>query len=138
MPSLDNQIPVVCVVDDDEAVRDSLYVLLLTRGLGVRTFASAAEFLADRRSSDCHCLLLDMHMPEMTGLALLQALRQRGNTAPAIVVTGGGDQALAEQVERAGALGLLRKPVSETELFAWIDRAIIAARGGGCNSPLPG
>lgn len=134
MSSLENQTPVVCIVDDDEAVRDSLYVLLLTRGLGVRTFASAAEFLAEQKSPDCHCLLLDMHMPEMTGLALLQALRQRGNTAPAIVVTGGGDQALAEQVERAGALGLLRKPVSENELFDWIDRAIAAARQGRCDS----
>lgn len=137
MSSQENQIPIVCVVDDDEAVRDSLYVLLLTRGLGVRTYASAAEFLADQRAPDCHCLLLDMHMPEMTGLALLQALRQKGNMAPAIVVTGGGDQALAEQVERAGALGLLKKPVTEIELFDWIDRAIAVARGGGSNLPQP-
>ncbi len=99
-----------------------MHVLLVTRGLGVRTFASAASFLAEPGINDYHCLLIDMHMPEMTGLVLLQTLRERGNSAPAIIVTGGGDQALAEQVERAGALGLLRKPVGETETLR-LDRS---------------
>ncbi len=114
-----------------------MHVLLVTRGLGVRTFASAASFLAEPGINDYHCLLIDMHMPEMTGLVLLQTLRERGNSAPAIIVTGGGDQALAEQVERAGALGLLRKPVGETELFAWIDHAITGGKSDGCGVDLP-
>lgn len=130
--------PVVCIIDDDEAVRDSLHVLLLTRGLGVRTFESARSFLAEAESLTCHCMLIDMHMPEMTGLALLLTLRAQGNQAPAIVVTGGGDQALADQVERAGALGLLRKPVSENELFTWVDRALdVSRRDGGCGAAAP-
>jgi len=130
MTSEEEFVPTVCVVDDDEAVRDSMYVLLVTRGLGVRTFASARSFLNDFGQHDCDCILIDMHMPEMTGLALLSTLRERGNMAPAIVVTGGGDQALAEQVERAGAMGLLRKPVGENELFEWVDRALAASISG--------
>lgn len=121
----------ICIVDDDEAVRDSMHALLLTRGLDVRTFESANAYLTDGNAHECHCLLIDMHMPGMTGLALLLALREQGNFAPAIVITGGGDQALAEQVERAGALGLLRKPVGEDELFLWVDRAIAAAKTNG-------
>lgn len=117
-------VPIICIVDDDEAVRDSLHMLLITRGHEVRTFESAKSFLSDNEGCDCHCLLVDMHMPEMTGLALLLALRERGSLMPAIVVTGGGDQSLADQVERAGAIGLLRKPVGEDELFAWVDRAL--------------
>lgn len=132
-----SSVPVVCVVDDDEAVRDSMFVLLVTRGFGVRTFESARSFLDDLSAQDCGCLLIDMHMPEMTGLALLTALRERGNFAPAIVITGGGDQALAEQVERAGAMGLLRKPVGESELFDWVDRALATTKVVGCGAAAP-
>lgn len=129
--------PIVCVIDDDEAVRDSMQVLLVTRGMGVRTFASAKCFLAELGDVQCHCLLIDMHMPEMTGLALLVALRERGNHAPVIIVTGGGDEALSEQVQRAGAIGLLRKPVGVDELFGWIDRAIEAGGAAGCGAEAP-
>ncbi len=128
MSSQPTDAPIICIVDDDEAVRDSLHVLLMTRGLKVRTFGSAKSFLSDGEQYNCHCLLIDMHMPEMTGLALLLALREQGNLAPAIMITGGGDQALAEQVERAGALGVLRKPVGEDELFEWVERAVTAAK----------
>lgn len=130
-----SEMPVICIVDDDEAVRDSLHALLITRGLDVYTYESAKSFLADYSDRGCHCLLLDMHMPEMTGLALLIALQERGERIPAIVITGGGDQLLAEQVERAGALGLLRKPVGEDELFVWVDRAISDPRGCGAAAP---
>jgi two-component system response regulator FixJ len=123
-----SQPPRICVVDDDEAVRDSLEVLLSTRGLDVMTFESAQCFLDGAEGLACDCLLLDMHMPEMTGLALLVALRERGNRAPAIVITGGADPALAANLQRAGALGLLSKPVGEDELFAWVDRALAGSR----------
>ncbi len=137
MPTLPSDAPIICIVDDDEAVRDSLYVLLATRGLEVKTFESARSFLTYGEQYDCHCLLIDMHMPEMTGLALLLALRERGNLAPAIMITGGGDQTLAEQVERAGALGLLRKPVGEDELFEWVERAVTAAKSGSIRTQQP-
>jgi len=131
-PSRD--IPTVCVVDDDEAVRDSLYLLLEMRGFAVRTFDSAKAFLAEDQCIDCGCLLVDMHMPEMTGLALLDRLRTSGDLPPAIMISGAGDKNLAEQAQRAGALGLLKKPVSEDELFDYLDRALGDA---GRNSSAP-
>jgi two-component system response regulator FixJ len=114
----------VCVVDDDEAVRDSLGMLLMARGLSVRTFESARQFLEDGAANSCACLLLDMHMPEMSGLALLLALRQSGKTISSIVITGGPDASLGRTAEDAGALAVLRKPVPEDELFSWIERAL--------------
>ena len=114
----------VCVVDDDEAVRDLLGILLMARGHSVRTFESARQFLDDGAANACACLLLDMHMPEMTGLALLFELRNAGKAVSAIMITGGPDAALASKAEEAGALAVLRKPVPEDELFAWIERAL--------------
>jgi two-component system response regulator FixJ len=114
----------ICVVDDDEAVRDSLGVLLMARGLRVRTFESAREFLDDGAANACACLLLDMHMPEMSGLALLLELRRSGSTVSSIMITGGPDSSLGQKAEEAGALAVLRKPVPEDELFSWIERAL--------------
>lgn len=120
--------PTVCIVDDDEAVRDSLHMLLMMRGFSVRTYESAQSFLDDAGRRDCQCLLLDMHMPGMTGLSLLTTLRAQGDHAPTVMVTAAGDNALAEQVAREGALGLLKKPVNEEELVTWVNRAIAEAR----------
>ena len=114
----------ICVVDDDEAVRDSLGVLLMARGHSVRTFESARAFLDDGAANACACLLLDMHMPEMSGLALLHALQQSGKAISSIVITGGPDASLGRTAEDAGALAVLRKPVPEDELFSWIERAL--------------
>jgi two-component system response regulator FixJ len=114
----------ICVVDDDEAVRDSLGILLMARGLSVRMFESAREFLDDGAANSCACLLLDMHMPEMSGLALLLELRQSGLEISAIMITGGPDASLGKKAEEAGALAVLRKPVPEDELFSWIERAL--------------
>ncbi len=114
----------ICIVDDDEAVRDSLHLLLKARGFAVRTYESAKSFLADAARRDYQCLLVDMHMPEMTGLALIQTLREQDRLAPAIMVTAGTDPTLTEQVVRAGALGLLKKPVNEDELVDWVGRAV--------------
>jgi FixJ family two-component response regulator len=120
----DSSSRLICVVDDDEAVRDSLGILLSARGHRVRTFGSARTFLADGAANSCACLLLDMHMPEMTGLGLLLALRQSGKPVSAIVITGRPDASLGEKAEEAGALAVLRKPVPEDELFNWIARAL--------------
>lgn len=111
------------MVDDDEAVRDSLGFLLSAQDLNVRTFKSADAFLANGDPASCHCLLLDMHMPGMTGLALLVELRRRGMNMPAIMITAGANSSLSKTAEEAGAFAVLRKPVPEAELIAWIDRA---------------
>ncbi len=103
-------------------------MLLMMRGFSVRTYESAQSFLDDARRRDCQCLLLDMHMPGMTGLSLLTRLRAQGDHAPTVMVTAAGDAALAEQAAREGALGLLKKPVNEEELVAWVNRAIAEAK----------
>jgi FixJ family two-component response regulator len=113
----------VCVVDDDAAVRDSVRVLLESHGLPVQDYASARAFLSDETNAAAACLLLDLHMPEMSGLELLETLRRHRVTTPAIVITGRSDAALKARALRAGALALLDKPVDEDELIRSIDNA---------------
>lgn len=118
---------VVCVVDDDAAVRDSMRVLLESHGLTVRDYASARAFLGDGSNENADCLLLDHHMPEMNGLELLETLRRRKISTAAIVITGRSDNSLRARAERAGALACLEKPVDEEELFHSIDKAFSLA-----------
>jgi len=113
----------VYVVDDDDAVRDSLRALLEASGFDVRDYGSAEDFLADR-SSDAHaCLLLDLHMPVMSGIELLEHMLSHGPRLPTIVITGRSDPTLKERALRGGALELMDKPVSEESLLGAIGRA---------------
>jgi FixJ family two-component response regulator len=118
---------IVHIVDDDDAVRDSMRVFLESFGMSVRDYASAHDFLGADGADDKGCLVLDLHMPGMNGLELLEMLRGRGSDVPAIVVTGRGDPVLKERARRAGALVLLDKPVDESVLLSAIDRAFVQA-----------
>lgn len=118
-----SQSRLVCIVDDDAAVRDSMRVLLESHGLGVRDYASARAFLSDGMNGNAGCLLLDLHMPDMNGLELLETLRGLKVDTAAIVITGRSDSALRARAQRAGALTLLDKPVDEDELMQSIGRA---------------
>ncbi len=115
----------VWVVDDDEAVRDSMRVLLESHGLTVRDFASARAFLADQAPAE-GCLLLDLHMPEMSGLELLEKLRSEHVRIPTIIMTGRSDAGLRARAQRAGAVAFLDKPVDEDELLGSIEQALSA------------
>jgi two-component system, LuxR family, response regulator FixJ len=114
----------VCVVDDDEAVRDSTQMLLGIYGYQVRAYAGARDFLAEFDAAGTGCLILDIHMPEMTGVELLTLLRARGVTTPAIIVSGQTDPVLGEILNRSGALAILSKPVNEDELMGFVKKAL--------------
>lgn len=118
---------VVHIVDDDAAVRDSLRALLESFGYDVCTYALARDFLAEHQRIYDGCLLTDLHMPEMNGIELIEALRARGSMGAAVIMTGRGDSRLREQAVKAGAYALLDKPVDETRLHKAIENAISQA-----------
>ncbi|MEQ8691531.1 MAG: response regulator [Pseudomonadales bacterium] len=114
----------VFVVDDDEGIRDGLRVLLATIKQPCETFASAAEFLASYDPQQAGCLLLDIRMPQMSGLELQQELNKRGSNLPIIFITGHGDIPMAVEAMRNGALDFVRKPFREHDLLDRINEAL--------------
>lgn len=110
----------VNIIDDDDAVRDSTRALLESYGYEVRDHASAEHYLEDKGAKP-HCLLVDQHMPGMTGLDLLEHLRAQGDTTPALMMTGRSDPSLEPRASRIG-VKLLHKPVPEEQLLSWIEQ----------------
>lgn len=108
-------------------------LLIESYGMGVREYPSATAYLSDMPASGSACLLLDLHMPGMSGLELIELLRRRRIDTPAIMITGRSDPALADRIERAGILALLHKPVGDDDLMAYIERAFNA--GKNANKP---
>lgn len=117
----------VHIVDDDDAVRDSFRSLLESHGLTVQDYASGDDFLADGQQQKDGCLLLDLHMPGMTGLQLLEKLREDRSRLPVIAITGRIDSTLKRQIAQAGAFALLEKPMDD-EVLMWTIENAIAAR----------
>lgn len=111
----------VDIIDDDDAVRDSTRALLESYGYEVRDHASAEHFLKEAGLKP-DCLLVDQHMPGMTGLDLLEHLRARGDQTPALMMTGRSDPTLEPRAARIG-VKLLHKPVPEELLVQWIESA---------------
>ena len=113
----------VYIVDDDEAVRDSMRLLLESSGIDARDFASPELFLHSD-TSDMGCLLLDLHMPGISGLELLRTIRARGVRRPVIVVSGRRDPVQDAEVLAAGASALLSKPFEDQQLLDLIEQAL--------------
>jgi two-component system response regulator FixJ len=114
----------VYIVDDDEAVRDSLSVLLESKAFGVRSFRSAPEFLAMAPSLPVGCLIVDIRMPEMDGLELQQHLTARSLNFPLIVITGHGDVPLAVRAMKAGAVDFIEKPFAAEAILSSLEAAL--------------
>ncbi|MBR9971068.1 response regulator transcription factor [Magnetospirillum sulfuroxidans] len=113
----------VFIVDDDEAIRDALSWLFQSRGVSVRSFASAEDFLAEWRPGLSGCLLLDIRMSGMSGLDLFDRLREVSASLPVIFLTGHGDVPMAVSALKKGALDFVEKPFNDNEL---VDRVIEA------------
>jgi two-component system, LuxR family, response regulator FixJ len=116
--------PTVFVVDEDEAVRDSLRLLLKSAGLPTQALASVTEFLENYQPSQPGCLVLDVRMPAMSGLELQQRLNLLGATIPVIFITGHGDIPMAVEAVRHGALDFLQKPFRDHDLIERIQKAL--------------
>jgi two-component system, LuxR family, response regulator FixJ len=114
----------IFIVDDDEAIRESLGLLLEASGYRSVAFASGEDFLKALARDAAGCLLVDVRMPGMGGLEVQQELRRRGSAVPAIVMTGHADVPLAVQAMRAGAADFIEKPFSDTTILASIERAL--------------
>jgi two-component system response regulator FixJ len=115
----------ICIVDDDAAVRDSLSLLLESGGLETRSYESADAFLL-AGSQDMACLILDLHMPGLSGLELLRHLRTVGLSLPVFVVSGRRDAQLDAEIQAAGATNLLSKPYDDEQLLTLVKRAVAA------------
>ena len=118
----------VVVIDDDEAVLDSLRLLLESEGFNVETFERASTFLERFDEGLSRCIVTDVRMPDMDGLELLQALAVRGQLPPVIVITGHGDVPLAVQAMKLGARDFIEKPFDTAELMTSIRAALRAPR----------
>jgi two-component system, LuxR family, response regulator FixJ len=120
------EIPTVFIVDDDEAVRNALRFLLKSVGLAATTLPSAKEFLETYRQDQAGCLVLDVRMPEMSGLELQQQLNLRGAILPVIFISGHGDIPMAVEAIQHGAFDFLQKPFRDQDLIDRIQRALAA------------
>ena len=123
--------PIVYVVDDDEAVRDSMLWLLEANGFRVQTFESAEAFLHGIRAGliqeRVSCLVLDVRMPGMSGLELHEELLRRGSEIPLIFITGHGDVPMAVESMKKGAVDFLEKPFNDEQLCTLVRECLARA-----------
>ena len=123
--SLTSETPIVYVVDDDASVRESLSSLMRSAGMAVEVFASPFDFLAKEKLGVLSCLVLDVRMPSLDGLALQQRMTTLGVEIPIIFITGHGDVPVAVRAMKAGAIDFLNKPFDDTDLLNAIAVALL-------------
>lgn len=120
---------VVHIVDDDDALRESLVFLLSTSGYATRHYASAADLLERVQALEAGCIVTDVRMPGMSGLELVARLKQLGVNHPVIVLTGHADVPLAVEAMKAGVVDFLEKPVQDEALIASVRQVLASAAG---------
>jgi len=116
--------PCVYIVDDDEAVRDSLSFLLESKGYVIKSFSSALDFLAAAPALPIGCLIVDIRMPEIDGLELQERLKAGGLDFPMIVITGHADVPLAVRAMKAGAIDFIQKPFTSETILDGLAEAL--------------
>jgi len=114
----------VFIVDDDDAVRESLQLLLEANGYKVTTFASGTAFLSSLKRAPAGCLLVDVRMPGLSGIEVQEELARRQVALPTVVITGHADVPLAVQAMKAGAADFIEKPYAESAILASVERAL--------------
>ena len=125
----------IFIVDDDDAVRDSLKLLLESHGCKVRDYGSTRDFFRDYRKEARQCLILDHHLPGETGIEFLESGDGANLRVPVILVSGGGDPALKLRATKAGALAYFDKPIDDSELVATIFRLLDGAASAAQMAP---
>jgi FixJ family two-component response regulator len=121
---------VIAVIDDDASVRRALQRLLRSAGFAVETFATAREFLDAGHSARTTCLVLDIHLPEMSGFQLQEHLAVSGVLIPIVFITAHDNATTRERASRPGATAYLRKPFDQDELIEAIGRIISGHTSG--------
>ena len=116
--------PTVHVVDDDEAVRDSLRWLICSVNLNVETYASAAEFLDNYQDGGIGCLVTDVRMPGQSGMDLQKEMKARAIRLPVIIITGHGDVDMAVRAMKEGAFDFVEKPFNDQDILDIIQKAV--------------
>ena len=115
----------VAVVDDDDAVRESLQFLLETAGFSVAAYNSAAQFLNEAALGELTCLVVDQHMPDQTGLQLVSSLRRQGAKLPIALITGSPSPDLVRLARQLGVAQVLEKPLDDDLLLDFISDSYV-------------
>jgi FixJ family two-component response regulator len=125
-----SEIPLIAVVDDDEAIREAVQSLLRSVGLRAEVFASAEDFWHAGHLQDTACLIVDVRMPRMSGLEFQRQLAAANCPIPIIFITAHGDEEARGRALRAGAVDFLDKPFSDEVLLRAVHAALQSSRGG--------
>ena len=129
----DDELRLVHLVDDDEAIRRSVGFMLKTSGYHVRTYESGADLLKGAPHIEPGCILLDIRMPGMDGLEVQGALKEKGVTLPVIIMTGHGDVTLAVQAMKAGSVDFIEKPFEKAVLLSAIENGLERLKKSAAN-----
>ena len=132
----DEELRLVHLVDDDEAIRRSVGFMLKTSGFHVRTYESGIELLKSAPDLEKGCILLDIRMPGMDGIEVQKALKDKGVGLPVIIMTGHGDVSLAVQAMKAGAVDFIEKPFEKAVMLSAIEHGVERLKRSAANRDL--